>query len=96
MSYALQNRIFASGHTALTVPGSDTLAAATVNVTGILKATDIVLVTLDLNGKLGTVTMDTLPFVSTVVDEVSFSVVMSLENTDPAGQTVFLNWVVLR
>jgi len=96
MSYALQSRIFAQGHTALTVSGGGSLTSATVSVTGIAKTTDVILVTLDLNGELGTVTMNELPFVSAVVDSTSFSVAMSLDNADPADKTVFLNWVVLR
>ena len=96
LSYALQNRIFASGHTALTVPGSGSLTTATVNVAGIAKTTDVILLTLDLNGLLGTVTMNELPFVGSIVDTTSFAAVFSLDNSDPADQTVFLNWVVFR
>ena len=96
MSQVLRQPIFASGHTALTVPGSGSLTTTTVSVDGVAKATDSILVTLDLNGLIGTVTVNQLPFVGAVTDTTSFAVIMSLDNADPADQTVFLNWAVIR
>ena len=96
MSYALQNRIFASGKAVLTVPGGGGLTTATVNVTGIVKASDVVLVTLDLNGNLATVTPSQLAFVAAVTDGTSFTAGFNLENTDVAAATCFLNYVVIR
>lgn len=96
MSYALQNRIFATGKAVLTVPGGGGITTATVNVTGIVKASDVVLLTLDLNGNIATVNPSQLPFVSAVTDAASFTAIFNLENSDPADATCFLNYVVIR
>lgn len=80
----------------LTVPGLGGITSATVNVTGIVKASDVVLITLDMNGNVATVTPQELPFVEAVTDGSSFTAAFNLENTDPADATCFLNYVVIR
>lgn len=95
MSYFLHNRVFASGHTALTVPGNDSLTQATISVDGIAKATDSVVVTLDRNSASG-VAVNALPYIYVVTDGASFTVSLQLTNGDPTDATCFLNWAVCR
>ena len=97
LSYALQNRIFAAGHEAATVAAGASLNPVTINVAGIVKATDIVLVTLDLNGGAGgDVTSGQAAYVYNIVDNTSITIAASVDNANASDQTIFLNWVVLR
>jgi hypothetical protein len=91
----LNQRVFATGHTAITVPGSGSLTTVNVAVAGISKANDKVLVTLDRNAQT-TVAPTGLPYVYQITDGASFDVGLNLENADPSDKTCFLNWAVLR
>ena len=95
MSYALNQRVFATGHTAITVPGSGSLTTVQISVAGIAKATDTVLITLDRNAQTS-VAVTALPYVYQVTDGSTFDVGLNLENADPADKICFLNWAVLR
>ena len=95
MSYALQNRVFASGKATLTVAGGAGLTNVTVAVTGILKASDVVLITLDRNSEAN-IAVNALPYVYQVTNLVSFSGALLIENSGVADATCFLNWAVLR
>lgn len=96
MSYALHNRVFACGHQAVTIAGAATGGAVSVSVAGVKKATDTVLVTLDLNGDLdAAVTLP--PYVYSVTDGTGITVDLEgVSNNGGSDITVFVNWAVLR
>ena len=96
LSYALQQRVFAVGHQPETIAAGGTGGAVTVNVDGINKAGDTILVTLDINGDTD-VGVTLSPYVYSVTDATSFSVDMQgIANNGASDVTVFLNWAVLR
>ena len=96
LSYALQQRVFACGHQTVTIAAGATGGSPTVNVTGVNKANDTILVSLDINGDTdASVTLS--PYVFQVTDGTSFAVdLQGVENTGGSEITVFLNWAVLR
>lgn len=96
MSYLLNTPFYASGKAPLTVPAGGSLNTVTVNVAGISKAGDIVLVTLDLNGQVS-LNVNELPYVFAITDGASFTVAVNLDNANPGeDQTALLNYVVIR
>ena len=95
LSYALNQRVWKAGKAVLTVPGSGSLTTVNVSVSGLSKANDVVLITLDRNGQTA-VNPIALPYVYQVTDLTSFDVGLNLENADPSDKTCFLNWTVLR
>ena len=96
LSYALQQRVFAVGHQPETIAAGGAGGSVTVNVSGVTKASDTILVTLDINGDTdAAVTLS--PYVYSVTDGTSFDVDMSgVANNGASEITVFLNWAVLR
>ena len=96
MSYALNQRVFACGHQAVTIAAGATGGSPTVNVTGVNKANDTILVSLDINGDTdAAVTL--CPYVFQVTDGTSFAVdLQGVANNGAGSITVFLNWAVLR
>ena len=96
LSYALNQRVFACGHQAVTIAGAATGGSVSVSVAGVKKATDTILVTLDINGD--TDAAGTLPpYVYSVGDCTAFIVDLEgVANNGGTDITVFVNWAVLR
>jgi len=96
LSYALNQRVAACGHQAVQIGSGATGGAVTVNYTGVAKATDTILVTLDINGSPDIqVTMP--PYLFSVTDAANFIVDMNgVENIGASTETCFINWAVLR
>ena len=96
LSYALNQRVFACGHQAVTIDGAATGGAVAVNVTGLKKANDTILVTLDINGDTdAAVTLP--PYIYSVTDGTAFTVDLEgVANNGVTDITVFVNWAVLR
>ena len=96
LSYALNQRVFACGHQAVTIAGAATGGSVSVSVAGVKKATDTILVTLDINGDTdAAVTLP--PYVYSVADGTAFIVDLEgVANNGGTDITVFVNWAVLR
>ncbi len=96
LSYALNQRVFACGHPAVTIAGAATGGSVSVSVSGLKKASDTILVTLDSNNESdAAVTLP--PFVNQVLDNTAFTADLEgVANNGVTDITVFLNWVVLR
>ena len=96
LSYALNQRVAGRGHQAVSVASGASGGAVTVSFAGVVKLTDTILVSLDINGSTDlAVTLS--PYVFSVTDGASFTVDMNgVENAGVAAETCFLNWAVLR
>ena len=96
MSYALNQRVAACGHQAVSIASGATGGAVTVSYAGVAKATDTILVTLDINGSTDlAVTMP--PYIFSVTDAANF--IVDLNGVDNAGvgtETCFLNYKKFR
>ena len=96
MSYALQQRVFATGHQAVTIAAGAAAGAVTVSVAGINKLYDSILITFDLNFQSDIQQSGSI-YVYAVTDAASFTVDASMiENIGASPATVFINWAVLR
>ena len=96
MSYALNQRVAACGHQAVSVASGASGGAVTVNYAGVAKATDTILVTLDINGSTD-LAVTTPPYIFSVTDAANFIVDLNgVDNAGVASVTCFLNWAVLR
>ena len=84
------------GHQAVSIASGGAGGAVTVSYAGVAKATDTILVTLDINGS--TDLQVTLPhYIFSVTDAANFVVDLSgVENAGVNSETCFLNWAVLR
>jgi len=96
LSYALNQRVAACGHQAVSVASGASGGAVTVTYAGVVKATDTILVTLDINGSTDlAVTLP--PYIFSVTDAANFVVDLNgVENAGVAAETCFINWAVLR
>ena len=96
LSYALNNRVFACGHQAVTIAGGGGNAGnIQVDVSGLKKTTDTILITIDLNGQ--SISLNAPPYILTITDNSHFVVDGNLwENPGGSAVTMFLNWAVLR
>ena len=101
LSYALNQRVFACGHQAETIAVGASGSAVTVNVDGINKARDTILVTLDINGDTdAAVTLCPYEHAAPLApgfDGTSFTADLAgVSNNGASEITVFLNWAVIR
>jgi hypothetical protein len=96
MSQVLNQRVFACGHQAVTIGGAATGGAVNVSMVGVKKATDTILVSLDINGDTD-VAVTLTPYVYSVTDNTAFIVDLDgVANNGVDDVIVFLNWAVLR
>ena len=97
MSYLLRSRIVATGHQAATVDAGGSLNSVAVTCAAVAKATDTILVSLDLNGGAGgMLSASETPYIYAVTDASGFTVACAVDNADALDRTVFINWTVLR
>ena len=96
LSYALQQRVFACGHQAVSVGAGTAAGAVQIDVAGLNKANDTILVTFDINGQVD-IQYSSPIYVFTVTDGAHFTVDGNgIENIGLGAVTVFINWAVLR
>ena len=96
LSYALQQRVFACGHQAVSVASGASAGSVQIDVAGINKASDTVLITFDINSQTD-IQYSSPIYIFAVTDGSHFTVDGNgIENIGAGAVTVFINWAVLR